>query len=295
MFAIAALHFFSVACAQGSRDPGKALLQAANDDSGAGLPDAGEPDAGAPDGGLPDDGGVPDAGLPDGGLSDGGLPDGGGPFSDEFDDSATLSRWQILPPGTTQFDVDINVSTRGYLTLVPTAVSYWYDGNHGPFLYQLVGGDFVVATSVIARNLNDPSRPPDRSFNSAGLLARDPASAPESENWVMLDTGRQEVFVGYEGKTTVNSASVLDLIPGANNGELRICRLGSTLHMFRRLGDDPSLTETETYEREDLPQMLQVGLIANAYEGPPDLRAEFDYVRYTRPATFADCTAVIGP
>lgn len=274
--------------------------------------DAGTRDAGARDGGQADprDGGMGDprdgggADPRDGGEADprdGGEVAGLTPFiADEFDDATTLGQWTLLhqqqqvPARHSLLDID---QTRaGHLVIEPTANNGWFEDDKGPLLFQLVTGDFVARTYVRAANRNSPSNPPTAQFNSTGFVARDPASVVGgSENWLMYNVGYQDTFGGSEGKTTVNSASTLFIIAGATEGELILCRRGSTFRMIRRLAGEPALNETNVFNRPDLPQTLQLGLIANGYTANPDLRAEFDWVRIAVPQSDADCYADILP
>lgn len=217
-------------------------------------------------------------------------------LSDEFNDPATLSRWsnlEDLEGSSHSYSVlDIAGTTPGRLTIVPDR-SVWYNDSTATFLFKMVSGDFVAQTSVNTRSVSDPTRPPSAQFNSAGFVVRDPASRGGAQNWLMYDVGFQDTQVGTEGKTTVNSQSNYELISGARSGLLAICRIGQTIHMFRKLDGEANWSETEHYERPDLPSALQVGLIANGYSGP-DLRAEFDYVRFSVPQSVADCTRELG-
>lgn len=224
-------------------------------------------------------------------------------LSDEFDDASTRSRWRLWQDVSGEDPrhelLDIDQTHPGMLTIRPRAGG-WYAEHEGPLLYKLVDGDFLVETWVAASKVGDPDAPPDQPYNSAGLLVRDPNHAPGRDNWVMYNVGRQDGRVASEGKTTVDSQSVLELVEGARQGRLRICRLGSQLVLARQLDGEAAFTVTQRYDRGDLPGTLQVGTIVNGWNslGPepnldvaPDLEATFDYVRFSRPTTEADCTA----
>jgi len=228
-----------------------------------------------------------------------------GELNDEFDDASTLSCWfrNDEEEGTpAEFStVDIDASTQDHLTLFPTP-SGWFRDQDGPFFYKQVAGDFMVEVQVEATSLDDFSQPPSLPFSSAGILVRDPASStlPNNENWVMYDVGRQQVFVGTEGKTTVQSDSDLILQEGPNSGRLRICRIGTTVILARRLAGELEFTERHVFDRPDFPDLLQVGMCATAFNVngvrpdltiEPDLRAAWDYVRYSSIETEADCLA----
>jgi len=269
-------------------------------------------------GGSTDEGGTDEGGTDEGGTDEGGTDGGGdncksifegegdiGELNDEFGDPSTLSCWfrNDVEEGTpAEFSaVDIDASTPDHLTLFPTP-SGWFRDEDGPFFYKKVTGDFMIEVQVEATSLTDFSLPPSLPFSSAGILVRDPASStvPNAENWVMYDVGRQRAFVGTEGKTTVESDSVLILQPGPNSGRLRICRVGSTVILARRLAGEAVFTQRHVFDRPDFADLLQVGMCATAFNvvatAPdptiePDLRAAWDYVRFSSIATEADCLA----
>ena len=223
---------------------------------------------------------------------------GGSPcaqLNDEFDDASTLACWTELDAAQgdpAQYTVlDIDETNAGMLTLEPTHTPGWFQDGDAPFLFKELSGDFVIETHVTALNRNDLSSPPSQQYNSAGLLVRNGASSPGDEDWLMYNVGYQDTFVGTEGKTTEDSQSILTLTPGDHAGRLRICRLGTDYHMYRWLDDETDWTLEHTYSRPDLPGTLQVGLIANGYQPPPDLHARFDYARFGTVSSQSDCTA----
>lgn len=225
-------------------------------------------------------------------------------LSDELDDPATLSRWrlwhQVQGEDPRHTLLDVAQTNPGMLTLRPRAGG-WYGAYQGPLLYKMVRGDFRVETSVSAAKIGDPQAPPDEQFNSAGLIARDPEYGPGHDDWVMVNTGRQlGTLVGSEGKTTVGSQSTLELSEGPPRGQLRICRVGSGIVLARRLEGETAWRVMNRYDRPDLPEDLQVGMVATGWntaeQDPdlgrtPDLEATFDYVRYALPSSEADCVA----
>lgn len=225
-------------------------------------------------------------------------------LSDEFDDAGTLSSWrqwhQVAGTDRPYELLDIGRTNAGMLTLQPKAGG-WFGGNEGPLLYKMVEGDFVVETWVSAAKFGDPGSPPDEQFNSAGLMARDPVTGDGRDNWIMFNVGRQEgARVATEGKTTVNSQSTLELVDGPRQGRLRICRVGSTFVLARRMEGEGAFTVMHRYERSDLPEALQVGMVATGWNSAepqpdlsrtPDITGAFDYVRFSKPEGEADCTA----
>lgn len=216
-------------------------------------------------------------------------------LSDEFDDASSLSDWTPLPsnPITAGLE-DVDSSEPGKLVMIPAVFNQngWFGSSVGAFRYKLVEGDFVVASHIIAGNVNSPNDdtvPPTGTYNSAGFVVRDPASfQPDNENWLMYNHGAQ-VFspsaghsLATETKTTVESTSVLTLrptmTPTSNAGQLALCRRGNLFHMFKWMDDEADWTLEATYSRPDLPQTLQVGAVVNGWT-QASLRAQFEYVR----------------
>lgn len=219
-------------------------------------------------------------------------------FSDEFN-SNSIGDWSLrhIVEGTTaQYTtLDIDQSTPGALTIVPTQTPGWFAADDGPLVFKLLSGNFSVHIRVLADSVLNPGQAPGSDFNSAGLMARNPGGATGPENYIMLNIGRQDGRiagrVGSETKTTVNSSSTLFLDPGSNMGELILCRVGDNFHSFRFLSGDTGWTATDTFSRPDLPNTLQVGLVVNAFSAPADLRAEFDFIRLRpTPSSVNDCT-----
>lgn len=215
-------------------------------------------------------------------------------LSDEFDDASSLSDWQVFHTvegtGPRHSVLDIATTTPGSLTMVPTANNGWFEDDKGPFIFKSVTGNFAVRTKVVAGRSGDANVAPTQQFNSAGLLARDPASRPGgNENWLMYNVGFQDGRVGSEGKTTVSSGSTLFIVDGDHRAELVLCRVGSTFVMYRMNEGANSFEETNRFDRADLPDTLQVGPIANGYGANPDLVATFDWIRFSVPTAEADC------
>lgn len=227
---------------------------------------------------------------------------GGDPLvelSDEFDDPSLEGwMWRHEVEGT-QAQWSRREVMGGVLEIEPTT-SGWYGDYDGPFMFKLIEGDFVLETIVVVDDRDEPGSAPDELFNSAGLLVRRPDHGPGAENWVMHNLGMQNGEVATEGKTTVDSTSVLTLFPGVRNGRLRVCRIGQDIELARWLDDEDAWNVTHVFPRADFPETLQVGLVVNGWNsgGPqpdltrdPDLLARFGYARFWTPADFNACTA----
>jgi len=218
-------------------------------------------------------------------------------FSDDFSVNS-LADWTIRHELEGEAPLhsllDINQSTPGSLTIVPTLTPGWFANGKAPLIFKTVSGDFSVETSVMTQSANDAALPPGSDFNAAGLMARVArVNGDTGENHIMLNVGRQNGTIidslGSETKDTINSASALELLSGSHNGRLTLCRIGNDFHAYRWLDNESAWTLIRTITRRDFPQTLQVGMIVNGFSGP-DILATFDYIRLRTPSNMADCT-----
>ena len=201
----------------------------------------------------------------------------GAELDDEFD--GDLSAWEVLNPGSAATRVE-----GGQLHIEPAANSLWFNRQSGVLVYQGVEGDFVATTRASARRLSDPSLPPEPQFRLGGLMARVPG-ADGGENYVFIVVGADGDDVSVETKTTRNGSSEFTGPPfPTGEGDLRICRVGTTLQLLIREDDTQPWQEQANFDRPDMPSVLQVGPMAYANNGTPDLQVSFDYVRFTTTA-----------
>jgi hypothetical protein len=259
---------------------------------------SGEPDASSSTGGDAESTGraTESAGSSSDGESSSASSGGLEPFDfEDFDDPEGIDAWFIrdvvegTPAQYTTLDFDVTASSN--LTIIPTT-SGWFNDYDGPFVYKLVSGDFMMETHVNVTGLADPDGPPTQTYNSAGLMLRDPANVPMGEDWVVHNTGYQEYQefgVASEGKITINSSSTLTTSPGAHFGRLRICRFGGDIAVARYLDGDDGWTDTVEPYPDLLPDEVQAGVAVTAwnstgndpdFDEDPDMIAHWDYVAF---------------
>lgn len=220
-------------------------------------------------------------------------------LNDEFDAAKLSSAWSV---GFRGGSVIKTSAVPGHLTIIP-AQSAWYEDGTAPIVFKKVRGNFVVETHVNAHLIGAPAKAASGPYMSGGFVIRDPRSAPGAQNWIMYNTGHQGApfsMVGTERKDTVQSRSSLDVRPGLHSGRLRVCRLGHDFHLFRWLDDEtgwsaePASPEpSNPIVRDDFPDQVEVGLVANAYQPPIDVQVDFDYVRFGGASSLDDCTAAL--
>jgi len=248
------------------------------------------------------------------------------PLSDEFNDPSSLSDWSRVYEsegwGADQMQsMDIGATREGHLTLVPRTSS-WYRDWRGILMYKLVQGDFVATMKVEPRN-RAINGAPNSAYSLAGIMARAPRDnvtqpsewARGGENYIFLSLGTANDPGNYqfEVKTTRNSSSSLDIDAGAPSALIQIARIGDVFLVLRKL-EGADWEVHRRYEREDLPETLQIGITVYTDWGTvelmdpfehnqtviagnnPDLNAAVDYFRFRRPripaalaqANFAD-------
>lgn len=227
---------------------------------------------------------------PDGGvvLRDAGPAPALADRSDTFDGDALSAAWSTIADG----NLDVRVAD-GRMSMTVTNDALWFNERRGTAVVQEVRGDFKMTATVHARMTSDPSLPPDRFVHLGGLMARDGRSA--AENYVFIVVGWDEQDLSVETKTTVDGVSTY-VGPAWPSGDaqLRICRLGSSFVLLKRIVGVTTWTLATTYERPDLPDTLQVGPNAYAVSDPgitPDLTVSFDEVIFADVENLADCRA----
>ncbi|GDY21366.1 hypothetical protein LBMAG56_27130 [Verrucomicrobiota bacterium] len=241
-------------------------------------------------------------------------------LSDEFDNAATLGDFQRVfqvegwGAGANKLQTfNINTSRPGRLVMIPYTSS-WYNNYVGELAFKNITGDFVITTETLPRNRAQTGAPGGQ-YSLSGIMVRAPSGLTTgAAGW---QTGRQNyVFLShgaannpgtyqFEVKTTLNSASTLYISNNAPaQGEIQVARLGGSLIMLRRDNGGQWLVHRR-YSRPDFPATLQAGLtVYTDWQGlqavypfgqelahnagvvtgqNPDLRAEFEYLRYHRP------------
>ena len=209
-------------------------------------------------------------------------------LSDEFNNSTLDSSWNLFQDqffttpvpvsnGFMQMDLDNTLCS-------PTCV--WWKENNAGLIYKSVTGNFDVTTAVYAKQKTDLSLDITNDFQLTGLMVRDPASTSSGlENYVFNVAGIRGDVPSIELKSTLNDISTIkaytDNMTTGTSAELRIVREGSVFSLYSRPIGNTTWAFRDSFNRPDLPNTLQVGLIAYTYEAyPANLLAQFDYIRF---------------
>jgi hypothetical protein len=209
-------------------------------------------------------------------------------LSDEFSGTTLDPSWTVLNGSSAGVAVTVS---GGALHLVPSRSLLWFNASQGTLVYKLVTGNFKATTTAHTRKASSPSQPPALAIELGGIMLRSPASPPESYTFVVIGFGEQG-HVAVEWKDTLNSTSNFAETPFTPDAELRICRVGSQVAVYRRpIGGTSWGAPYFQNTRADLPQTLQVGLNMYANQTTPDLDASFDRITFAPASSMADCAA----
>ena len=187
------------------------------------------------------------------------------------------AQWRWFQPELTAVDrVD------GALSMTPGTESVWWLNQRGPLVYRYLDGDGVVTTAVRVRKRSDNALPPDMEWQFGGIILRDPRGDAwfSLENYVFNVVGHRGRNLQVETKTTLDGHSRVDAWDWrSGDAELRIVRRGALFELAARPDAVSPWQPLISYERKDLPSLLQVGLIVYAYSegrGRYDVQVFFD-------------------
>ncbi len=201
-------------------------------------------------------------------------------LSDEFDDSSSLSNWNIfnqingLPQRINT--IDINNHSKGNLYLNPYPAA-WYGGYHGVFLYKKVKGNFIATTRI--KVIGKRNELPKDIWSTAGLMIREPddlreQSRKNKENWVYLMTGRgskENLVIDWK---SVRNNEYYYVATERKKGwlQLGIVRIGPMFIYIYKYDNEKWKIGKRRYIRSDLPIDMQIGISATA-----DIKKTHDY------------------
>ena len=167
-------------------------------------------------------------------------------------------------------------------TLHPVRETLWWNNIRGPMAYRYVTGDATISATVRTRSLANPDLPPAMEWQFGGLILRDPRGDAllSTENYVFNVVGFRGKRLQVETKDTRKGLSHVDAWNWpSGDAQLRIERQGSKFIMHARQDDSQPWRHLTAYERPDLPDTLQLGLILYAYSegrGRHDIQVAFD-------------------
>jgi len=262
-------------------------------ESSGGAEDEGESSGGAGEesessGGPAEEGGVEEGGAEEGGVEEGGDEGGDDPLDALDDDfaSGNTSAWQIANPTAATAS-----AASGQLVIEPNANTAWFQTLQSIQYYQLVSGNFSVVADVTVTGLAGGATTPN--WRLGGLMMRDPSTSTMNTYHGAFGTVASwlSTSMTFEYQSTDENASTYGYaLHPQGTGQVRICRVGSTVRsMFRLNPTDPWILGDQR-QRADLGNTLAVGPVAFQFiTGAPNLRASFDNVDFSTVSTLDDC------
>jgi hypothetical protein len=210
------------------------------------------------------------------------------PRSDSFGGRWLHRSWSILQPNLVQPTV-----RRGALSLELTGPALWFNNSMGVLVFKPVAGNFKVTATVRTRSVSSSRQSPAPAIRLGGLMARDPASDSTGvQSYVHIVAGNGPSGVlAIEHKTTANSESVYEAPEWpSGDAQLRICRVGSAFHLYKRIVGSKAWQLAASYDRPDMAATLQVGADIYSPNTPPDLRVSWDEIAFQPVKSTSACT-----
>ena len=160
----------------------------------------------------------------------------------------------------------------------------WFHSQSAGFIYKDIVGDFEVVAAVASEEASGINAGDDINNDTqlGGLMARNKNGI--AENYVFNVVGTRFDVPSIETKSTTddNSGTIEHFPISGTRAELRMTREGSTFRMYSRDLGAADWIHRSTFNRPDLPDTLQVGIIAYAFQSyPEDLAVKVDYVRFS--------------
>jgi|GEM_PF-3710086 len=202
-------------------------------------------------------------------------------YAENFTDITKDSAWVWFQPQLIDWTVKNN-----RLELVTNQESVWWQNNKGAMLYRPIKGNFEVSVDLRARKASDVSVFTDTAFQFGGIILRDPAGERlfTSENYVFNVIGnRGSNGLQVESKSTHNGhSSVQGTDWPSGDVSLKIKRDGAHFILYAKPIEEVSWQQVQEYQRPDLPDGLQLGMIVYSYskgKGIHDLNVSFENLK----------------
>ena len=167
------------------------------------------------------------------------------------------------------------------LQLKSQAETVWWKNQRGTAYLSAVTGNVEVEVTVRTRKQSDTANYPDQDYQFGGIMLRNTAGNAllSTENYVFNVIGYRGQGLQVESKSTLagySDVSGYDWPSG--NARVRIVRKGSDFYLYAAAVDSQDWVQVNHFNRPDLPDALELGLIAYAYSygaGRHDLQVTF--------------------
>jgi len=205
-------------------------------------------------------------------------------FSDEFESETLDTSWNHFQSNYYATNI-----TDGKLCMTIDATECnnncpWFNDDSAGFIYKNIVGDFDFVSIVESVEASGANQGDDIENDTqlGGIMARN-GNSP-SENYVFNVVGTRFDIPSIETKSTVNGSSGggIDYFTiDSTRAELRMVREGAIFNLYSRSIGSENWILRSTIIRNDLPDTLQVGMLAYAFLSyPVDLVTKFHYARF---------------
>lgn len=183
--------------------------------------------------------------------------------------------------------VDYKFTDKG-LIVEPIEESVWWKNKSAASLYHHIKGDFDIQVKVLTRKASNQASYPDQDYQFGGIILRDPSANAVlgRENHVFNVVGYRGGGLQIETKNTTNGYSQVSGFDwSSGDADLRIHRTGNQFDMYARLPTSNEWVQVNSFERNDFPDTLEVGLIVYAYshgKNRYDLTVTFEHINISQ-------------
>jgi len=167
--------------------------------------------------------------------------------------------------------MDANTTNAGFVTLNLNATNSGMGATYitGPYIYQLVGGDFDVETSIVDNA--------DQNFEQAGLLVASDADQNLHAYIINYRTSSTNIAARSGDGTTETS---IGSDSTNTNKRFRITRAGNVFTFYEKLNAGDVWTLHGSVTRSDLGSTVRVALYAGSNNTNNNYVAQFDFLTF---------------
>lgn len=206
-------------------------------------------------------------------------------YNEAFDGDRISDIWQSRMPGVLThqlsgalLEISINAGGPGF---------QWRDDDEGPGLMRTLRGDFTVTADAMAFDPTNTTAHPQITHQFAGLVIRDPRSAPGARNWGLIAVGGGDAATprAVTAISTLNSVSTFhhhDQTPEPTplQAEVRILRIGDRVELHHRNVGSIGFSQFVIMSIPGLPDEVEIGMIVSSESVQPGVIGGFASISY---------------
>lgn len=187
-----------------------------------------------------------------------------------------LPGWQWFQPEL----VNSHFGNHG-LEIKSLTETVWWKNNRGSSYFFPITGDVEAEVTVRTRKQSDPANYPNQDYQFGGIILRDNGSNAlfGKESYVFNVIGYRGEGLQVESKSTLDGYSKVsgyDWVSG--DARLKVVRKSDDVYLYAQAINSQEWLQVNHFHRPDLPETLELGLIAYAYSygaGRHDLLVTF--------------------